>query len=144
MAVPLLCSWVIHCLLNNCQESRDCVLALSLHAVQTLPPRKSCMGCDFPLVSFLVCHLSPPVNVFFPHWSADSTLLSDLLWSPWLKFTWHISSNDLKTPHSGGKASLSPSCGVQEIKVQRLNSSQSYSPCQPKKQSGWESGSWNS
>lgn len=92
--------------------------------MQTLLPRKSCVGCDFPLVSFLVCYPSPPVNVFLPRWSADSMLLSDLLWSPWLKFTWHISSRDLKTPHSGGKASPSPSCGVQEIKVQWLNNSQ--------------------
>ncbi|NWY42860.1 SOX5 factor, partial [Sylvia atricapilla] len=43
---------------------------------------------------------------------------------PRLKFTWHISSRDLKTPHSGGEASLSPSCGVEEIKVQWLNNSQ--------------------
>lgn len=90
--------------------------------MQTLLPRKSCVGCDFPLVHFW-CATSLPQLTFSFH-TVQLYQLSDSLWSPWLKFTWHISSRDLKTPHNGGKASLSPSCGVQEIKVQQLNNSQ--------------------
>lgn len=60
----------------------------------------------------------------FPFQADQLYQLSESLGSPWLKFPWHISFRDLRTPHSGGKASLSPSCGVQEIKVQWLNSSQ--------------------
>lgn len=138
-SVMLLHCWPTCCLVQL-QESRDCSCFLFM-CVQTLILRISYVDCDFHLALFLLYYLCSLVSPSLPPMPAI-TALSDLLWNLSLEFTWSISCRDLKTLLNGRNISWSLPCSVLCRTTEQCR--QTYRACKPRKQSRWETGSYNS